>query len=236
MTPTYSLVIPIKNEEGSLAKLIDEIEAVMTQQKDSFEIIVVDDGSTDKSASIVKELAKQKPYLSLISFKQNYGQSAAFLAGFERARGDLVITLDGDGQNDPNDIPKLLSAIEGADLVVGWRVSRKDPFQKRLLSKLATAFRAHFLNDPIHDTGCQLKVYRREKLRQIPTFKGMHRFFPALFLMKGFRVKELPVNHRPRTEGKTKYHFFSRFGTITDLFYVMWVKRKLLTYEINEEK
>ncbi len=228
-----SIIIPVKNEEESIGPLIEEVEAVM--KGSGWELIVVNDGSTDRSGQRVVDLLKEKPFLRLISFTRNFGQSAAFAAGFARARGSIVVTLDGDGQNNPADIPKLLSLIEGADLVVGWRKERRDPWQKRVISKFSNGIRSRLCQDGVHDSGCSLKVYRKSALDTLPRFRGMHRFLPALFLIAGYRIKEVPVSHRMRLKGKTKYHFFNRLvGPISDLFFVLWMRKKWLAYQIDE--
>lgn len=236
MTLDYSIVIPIKNEEDNIKDLIEEIEPVMKQIGRPWELICIDDGSTDKSLAILQSLCAFKPFLRVLTFTRNYGQSSAFSAGFEASKGEFVITLDGDRQNDPQDIPRLISAISDSDLVVGWRVHRRDTWKKRWISKLSNAVRSRVCKDGMHDTGCSLKIYRRSALQKIKMYKGMHRFLPALFLIEGFRIKEIPVKHRERTKGKTKYHFFNRsIGPFLDLFAVWWMRRRALHHTIREE-
>jgi dolichol-phosphate mannosyltransferase len=232
----YSVVIPIKNEEENIKELVQEIEPVMEQLRQTWELICIDDGSTDRSLLILQDLCKQKPHMRILSFSRNFGQSAAFSAGFKAARGEVIITLDGDRQNDPADIPKLTAAIADCDLVVGWRVNRKDGWQKRMISRISNWIRSRLCRDGIHDTGCSLKVYRRDALTSIKMYRGMHRFLPALFKIEGFRVKEIPVNHRERSKGSTKYHFFNRsFGPIVDMFVVNWMRHRSLNPQIREE-
>lgn len=236
MTIRYSVVIPIKNEEENITHLIEEVEPVMMKLGHPWELICVDDGSTDQSLSLLEGLCKNKPYLRVLSFQQNYGQSSAFAAGFEAAKGEFVITLDGDGQNDPQDIPKLTAMIQECDLVVGWRIDRKDPLSKKVISKISNRIRSKLCQDGVHDTGCSLKIYRASALKKIKMYKGMHRFLPALFLIEEFKVKEIPVRHRERTKGKTKYHFFNRsIGPICDMFAVYWMRRRALKHQIREE-
>lgn len=231
---TYSVIIPLKNEESCIADLIEELEPVMNGLKQTWELICIDDGSTDQTRLILKNLTTQKPYLKLICFDRNYGQSSAFEAGFKAACGTLVITLDGDGQNDPADIPKLLSHIEECDLVCGIRTIRRDSWSKRFISRWANCFRNWVCADDIRDTGCSLKVYRRACLGQIKMYHGMHRFLPTLFKYEGYRVKQLPVHHRPRLRGISKYHFFNRsFNTIADLCAVNWMRKRRLHYKIE---
>lgn len=232
----YSVVIPIKNEEENILELVAELEPVMGKLQEPWELICIDDGSTDRSLLILQDLCKEKPYIRVLSFTRNFGQSAAFAAGFEAARGELIITLDGDLQNDPTDIPKLTAAAVDCDLVVGWRINRKDPFRKRIISKISNWIRSRLCRDGVHDTGCSLKVYRKEALRKIKMFQGMHRFLPALFLIEGLLVKEVAVNHRDRSKGQTKYHFFNRsIGPIVDMFAVWWMRRRALKHQIREE-
>ncbi len=231
----YSVVIPIKDEEENIVPLLNELEEVMLPLKQPWEVICVDDGSVDSSLKILKKLKAEKSQLKVLSFTRNFGQSSAFAAGFNAAVGEFVITLDADLQNDPRDIPKLLAAITDVDLVCGWRALRKDTWKKRLISKIANKVRSKLIQDGMHDTGCSLKVYRREALKKIPMYKGMHRFLPALFLIEGFKVKEIPVNHRERIKGKTKYRFFNRFlGPIVDMFVVKWMRERKLRHEIQE--
>jgi len=232
----YSVVIPIHNEEENIRELIAEIEPAMNSLGKPWELICIDDGSTDSSLLILQELCKTRPYLRILAFKRNYGQSSAFAAGFEHARGRFVITLDGDGQNDPSDIPELAKAIVDCDLVVGWRVHRRDPWNKRMISRLSNWVRSRVCQDEMHDTGCSLKIYRKEALRKIKMYKGMHRFLPALFCMEGLRVREIPVKHRERKHGVTKYHFFNRsIGPILDMLMVRWMLRRTLRHEVREE-
>ncbi len=236
MSPIYSVVIPLKNEASNITDLIHELEPVMHSLKQPWELICVDDGSTDETRLILKNLAKQKSYLRMVLFKHNYGQSSAFDAGFKAAQGHFVITLDGDGQNDPKDIPKLVKLIEDCDLVCGIRLKRKDTLTKRVTSKLANFVRNWACEDGVQDTGCSLKVYRKSCLDQIKMFHGMHRFLPALFRMAGFRIQQTPVNHRQRLRGKSNYNFFNRsFNTIADLLAVRWMKKRYLRYQIEHE-
>lgn len=234
MSLKYSVVIPLKNEEENVVDLINELEPVMNGLQGPWELICVDDGSTDRTFSLLKELNKKKSFLKILKFSKNFGQSSAFDAGFKAAKGEFVITLDGDRQNDPADIPKLIHVIEESDLVCGQRVNRRDPWSKKITSRLANFVRSRLCQDQVQDTGCSLKVYRTACLRNIKMYQGMHRFLPALFAIEGFRVKEVPVNHRPRTKGKTKYHFFNRsFNTVVDMLAVRWMRKRQLRYKIE---
>lgn len=232
----YSIVVPIHNEEENLRELVEEVELVMGKMGQPWEMICVEDGSTDRSLSLLQQLSLEKAFLRILVFSRRFGQSAAMAAGFEAARGKVVITLDGDRQNDPQDIPKLTAALADCDLVVGWRKERKDTWKKRITSRFSNSIRSHLCQDHVHDTGCSLKAYRREALQKIKLYKGMHRFLPALFKIEGFTVKEVPVHHRNRVKGKTKYHLGNRFlAPILDMFVVMWMRRRALNYRIREE-
>ena len=231
----YSVVIPIYNEQDNIEPLISELEAVMSAYKDTWELIFVDDGSPDSSGLILKRLCSEKPFLRTLRFKNNAGQTAALQAGFKAAKGEYVITLDGDGQNDPKDIPHLIAIAKlGYDLVAGKRRHRQDSQTKRVISKFANFIRQKILADGISDTGCSLKVYRKSALDKIPLYKGMHRFLPALFLIEGFSVKEVEVEHRPRIAGKSKYTIFNRgLALAFDLLAVWWMKKRKLSYEVE---
>lgn len=236
MTIQYSIVIPLKNEESNIEDLIAEIEPIMIGLKQSWELICIDDGSTDKTLKILQMLSKNKTHLKIIAFNKNYGQSSAFQAGFAAAKGKYIITLDGDRQNDPHDIPKMLSLIDECDLVCGIRSKRKDPWSKKITSKIANKVRRWICDDGVQDTGCSLKIYRRECLAKIKMYHGLHRFLPALFKIEGFKIKEIPVNHRERTKGQSKYTFFNRsFNTLTDLWAVRWMNNRQLRYQIDSD-
>ncbi len=232
MTVKYSIVIPMKDEEGNVQPLINEIEPVMNSMNAQWEMICIDDGSIDGTAEILHSFLSEKPYLKVISFDRNYGQSSAFDAGFQSARGEFIITLDGDRQNDPNDIPKMVETASEYDLVCGIRKKRRDKWLKRAISYWANAVRSRFCGDGVQDTGCSLKVYRKSCLNRIKMYHGMHRFLPALFKIEGFRVGQIPVNHRERDQGKTKYNFFNRsFNTVSDMFAVRWMRKRQLNYK-----
>ena len=225
--PALSVVIPVKDEEENLPSLLAEILDVLGPLKEPFEIIVVDDGSKDGTLDLLERMSKNLPLLRFLSFDRNYGQTAAFLAGFRVAKAPWIVTLDGDGQNDPKDIPKLLSLKNEADLVVGRRKIRKDTLTKRLISRLANAVRGRLCQDGVEDTGCSLKLFRKEALSAIKLFRGMHRFFPALFRMEGYRVVQVDVSHRPRLKGKSHYNLFNRsLNPIFDLFAVYWMRKR----------
>lgn len=235
----YSIVIPIYNEADNIIPLLEEVEWVMHAYPHLWEIIFVDDGSTDAGPQILEKLTKSKPYVRAIHLRKNYGQTSALAAGIRAAHGTWVISLDGDGQNDPRDIPLLIQTAQEApecDLVSGIRRFRKDPWYKRMIGKMANSVRQSVLKDKTQDTGCSLKIYRRSCFDKIPLFNGMHRFMPALFQIEGFRTKEVVVHHRERKRGKSKYHLFNRGSALFfDLLAVAWMRKRRLSYEVERE-
>lgn len=236
MSIIYSVVIPLKNEEENVVELIEELEPVMEGLQQPWELLCIDDGSSDATLAILTELSRVKPYLRTLVFKGNFGQSSAFDAGFRKAQGEFIITMDGDRQNDPRDIPKMIEASKSQDLVCGARVNRQDPWMKKTISFFANYIRSRFCRDGVKDTGCSLKIYRASALKKIKMFQGMHRFLPALFQMEGFRVAEVPVNHRERAKGATKYSIFNRsFNTVADMLAVRWMINRSLHYKIDKE-
>ena len=229
-SPAVSVVVPVFNEEENMSILQSELRAALGGV--DHEIIFVDDGSTDRSA----EKIETAPNVRIIRFEKNTGQSAALYAGIQAARGKTIVTIDSDLQNDPADIPRLLEEISrGADLVCGYRVKRKDTFSKRLTSRIANLVRSRFTKDYVRDTGCTLKAMRRECVSALFPFKGMHRFIPALIKDAGYQLVEIPVNHRPRRFGQTKYGFGSRALRATvDMFGVRWLLSRRLNYKIRD--
>ncbi len=218
-----SVVVPVYNEEGAVENLHQEIFKACREIGKPFEIIFVNDGSTDKTLEIAKNL---KP-LKIISFRKNFGQTAAMDAGIKASCGFYVATLDGDGQNDPSDIIYLIKKLEADDLdiVSGWRKDRKDKFFKKFFSRCAAMVRKFLINDGIHDSGCSLKIYKRECFKHLDLVGEMHRFIPALLKIKGFKVGELPVKHHPRLTGKTKYNFKRGFKGILDMMSIWFWKK-----------
>ena len=229
-----SIVIPVYNEEESIRPLISELQEVLKGIKESSEIIFVDDGSRDRSFTLLRDAA-QDPRIRVIRFQRNAGQTAAFDAGFRAAQGDIVVTMDADLQNDPHDIPRLLKKMEGFDVVCGWRQKRKDPWIKIVSSRIANFVRNRLSQEEIIDTGCSLKAFKRECLKNMKLFNGMHRFLPTLAKMDGFTVTQVKVNHRSRRFGRTKYNIRNRMvRAFVDLLAVRWMKKRHLTYEIKE--
>lgn len=222
-----SIVIPVYNEEESLRALVEELQGQLDAMEPSCEIVLIDDGSTDTTWALMKELAAAHPALRAFRFRRNYGQTAAFSAGFDKARGDVIITLDADLQNDPADIPRLLAKLEeGCDVVSGWRKNRQDRFaDRRLPSLLANALIRRLTRVPIHDLGCSLKAYRREVIEDVHLYGEMHRFLPALAAMAGGRVGEVVVGHRARKFGTSKYGLSRTVTVILDLITVQFLLR-----------
>lgn len=234
--PELSLVIPVYNEEESLEPLTLAVVEAMSALGRPYEVLYVDDGSVDRSYSILKTLAARFPAVRLLKFKRNCGQSAAFDAGFRAARGAVVVTLDADLQNDPRDIPKLLAEIGPYDAVCGWRQGRQDNFVRRVSSRVGNFVRNRLSQESIRDTGCSLKAFKRECLARLKMWKGMHRFLPTLVKLDGYRVTEVPVSHHPRKFGKSKYGIANRaWRGFVDLLAVRWMKNRRLDYEIEEQ-
>jgi dolichol-phosphate mannosyltransferase len=227
--PAVSVIVPLFNEEENISILQAELRAALDGL--DYEIVFVDDGSVDCTV----ERIETAPNVRLIRFEKNTGQSAALYAGLQAARGANAVLMDGDLQNDPADIPRLLAEIaRGADLVCGYRINRQDTLVKRLTSRIANAVRSRFTKDGVRDTGCTLKAIRRECISALVPFKGMHRFIPALIKGAGYRVVEIPVNHRPRRFGQSKYGLGNRALRATiDMFGVRWLLSRRLNYKIR---
>jgi len=230
VTPQVSVVVPLFNEEENMSILQSELRSALAGI--DHEIVFVDDGSIDRTV----EKIERAPNVRIVRIEKNTGQSAALYVGCKAARGATVVMIDGDLQNDPADIPRLLAEISrGADLVCGYRAKRKDTITKRLTSRIANFVRSRFTKDYVRDTGCTLKALRRECAEALVPFKGMHRFIPALVRGAGYQLVEIPVNHRPRRFGQTKYGFGSRALRATmDMFGVRWLLSRRLNYKIRE--
>ncbi|OLB02739.1 MAG: glycosyltransferase [Verrucomicrobia bacterium] len=230
-SPALSVVVPLYNEEANVLILQEELRAALNGL--DYEIIFVDDGSVDRTAERIEAAGN----IRLIRFEKNSGQSAAIYAGLTTARGATLVIIDGDLQNDPADIPKLLAEIaRGADLVCGYRLKRRDTLVKRATSRIANAVRSRYTKDGVRDTGCTLKAIRRECVSTLLPFKGMHRFIPALVKAAGYRLVEVPVNHRPRRFGQSKYGLGNRALRATiDMFGVRWLLSRRLNYKICEK-
>ena len=224
-----SIVIPCYNEQDSLPELFEKIEAVMTEMGCDYEYVFVDDGSTDRTVAVLRELRSRAPRVGVISFRRNYGKSAALNAGFRAVDGDLVVTIDADLQDDPAEIPALLRKIEaGADLVSGWKTNRQDPLSKTLPSRLFNATTSAVTGIKLHDFNCGLKMYRREVTDAITVYGELHRFIPALAAWEGFRVDEVGVRHYKRKYGSSKYGARRFLNGFFDLTTTMFVTRRAL--------
>jgi len=231
-----SIVIPIYNERENLTLLDEKITKSIKPLNKDYEVILVDDGSVDGSADLIRKLKNGNPHLRLIRFGRNHGQTAAFAAGFSKARGNIIVTMDADLQNDPADIPLLLEKINEYDVVCGWRHKRNDPWTKKLSSKIANAVRNALSEECIADTGCSLKAFRRTCFKNIKLYNGMHRFFPTLMKMEGFSVTQVKVGHYPRVHGYSKYNIRNRlFASFKDLLAIRWMKKRQINYDIIEE-
>lgn len=234
--PEISVVIPVYNEEENLPVLAAELHGVLRALGRPYEVIYADDGSTDGSPEVLRRLALEDPAVRVIRQRRNSGQSAALEAGFRFARGEIVVTLDADLQNDPADIPKLLAQMDAYDVVSGVRVNRQDTWVRKISSRIANGVRNRVTHDSVTDVGCTLRACRAEHLRRIPMFTGMHRFLPTLLKMEGARAAEIPVNHRRRLHGQPKYNIRNRlFRALVDLFAVRWMQKRWIDRRISEE-
>ena len=235
-----SVIVPVKNEQENILPLLNEIHAAL-EGKSEYEVIYIDDGSTDRTPATLLEAMREFPRLRVLTHAQSCGQSAAVISGVRVARGEWVATLDGDGQNDPADIPNLLivardpSQPKNLQLIAGWRKKRKDTWLKRLSSRIANHVRASMLGDATPDTGCGLKLIPRAVYLQLPFFNHMHRFLPALVRRNGGATISVAVNHRPRTRGVSNYGLHNRLWVgIVDIFGVMWLQRRMRRPQVSE--
>ncbi len=217
--PAYSVVVPVMNEEENVEILYQRITEVLQPMGEPYEIIFVDDGSTDRTYPILKAIHERDPYLKVVKFRRNFGQSAAMAAGFEQARGRIVVSMDGDLQNDPKDIPNLVRKMrEGYDVVAGWRKNRKDKLLiRKVPSRIANRIIAFLTGVGLHDTGCSLKAYRRELIKNLRLYGELHRFIPVLARIEGARISEMVVSHHARRFGQSKYNLSRTFKVIMDL-------------------
>jgi len=233
-----SVVIPVYNEEDNLPELWTELRSVLEPMLLSFEVVLVDDGSRDRSAELIRGFREADPRVRLVRLKANAGETAATDAGLKAARGRWVVTMDADLQNDPHDIPTLLSHLDRWDAVTGWRVNRGDgdSLIRRMSSRVANRARNWISDETIQDSGCTFRAFRRECLRGLVLYRGFHRFIPTLLKMRGYRVLEVPVKNRPRRFGQSKYGVMNRvFVATADLLVVRWMKNRFLRYEVAED-
>lgn len=232
--PELSVVVPAYNEVANLEPLLSELRAALAATGRTWELIVVDDGSTDGTAAALAAEAGRDPRVVPLVLERNAGQSAALAAGLARVRGAIVVTLDADLQNDPADLPLLLGALEHADVVSGIRTRRNDAWLRRVSSRIANGVRRAVLGDPVTDIGCSFKAYRRDALEGLPMFVGVHRFLPALCVFRGARFAEVALNHRARRHGESKYGVGNRLWRgIADLNGVLWLRSRLVRYRVR---
>jgi len=238
-TPYLSLVIPCYNEEENVPALLTRVEASLQLTQKPFEVVLVDDGSTDSTPALLAKAMQEKPWLRVIRMAKNGGQSAAFEAGFEAARGEIIATIDADLQNDPEEIPRLLPMLDEqkVDMITGWRKDRQDTPFRRWQSRQANKIRNWISNETVNDSASSLKLYRAHAIKGLRLFNGAHRFFPTLVKMRGYKVFETPVKHSVRFAGTAKYGFRNRaFRAFIDLLGVRWMKERYLRYQANEVK
>jgi dolichol-phosphate mannosyltransferase len=237
-TPELSFVIPCHNEEGNLRPLVTAIREATEPLKRSFEIVIVDDYSSDSSWKVLQEIAKEDSRVRGLKFAYNCGQSAAMFAGMRDARGKIIITLDADLQNDPRDIPVLLEGLKNVDCVCGTRVearSKGDNFVRIVSSRIANWVRNKLSGETITDAGCCFRAFKRECVSDLKFFKGMHRFLPTLFKIDGYTVAEIPIRHNPRASGQAHYGVWNRlFASFYDLLAVRWMKKRMFRYKVAE--
>jgi len=233
--PQLSIVIPVFDERENLPPLMEELRAALSAVPQSHEILLVDDGSTDGSGDWIAAEAARDPCVIALRLERNSGQSAALATGFAHAHGEVVVTLDADLQNDPADLPRVLAALDGFDVVSGIRQNRQDSWLRLVSSRIANAARRAWIGDSVTDIGCSFKAYRRWVLDGLPMFNGVHRFLPALCVMRGARMVEIPVAHRPRRAGVSKYGVTNRLGRgFYDLIGVRWLRARLLRAQVRE--
>lgn len=219
-----SVIIPVYNEEGNVAELAARLDKVLSSGVKNYEIIFIDDGSSDRTFERLSEAKKKFRNIKIVKMRRNFGQTYAISTGFSMSTGDIIVVMDGDLQNDPEDIPKLLRELsKGYDVVSGWRKNRKDPAGKRLFSRISNTMARKLTGLKIHDSGCSLKAYRRAAVKNLELHGEMHRFIPALVAMEGFKVSEIPVNHNKRKSGKTKYGWGRLTKGMLDLFYIKFL-------------
>ena len=231
-----SVVIPAYNEEQNVTGLLERIKEVFEPLGQPFEAVFVDDGSTDKTLEALQGQKQSKPWLRIIALDRNYGQTCAIAAGFGASRGAIIATLDGDLQNDPAEIPRLVEMLgDGCDAVAGWRVNRQDPWLRRVATRVANGVLNKLSGESIHDSACSLKVYKRACIEGLTLYEGLHRFMPTLVKMRGFKVVEVPVSHHRRNAGTAKYGVWNRvFRAFVDLMAVRWMKKRSINYHARE--
>ena len=236
--PDLSVVFPIYNEEENIPILLEEIARALGGHPWTYEIVAVDDGSSDRSLAVLHEQQAKYPNLRVLTFAKNSGQTAALDAAWRGARGRLVVSLDADLQNDPADIPAMMRKLEekDVDMVIGVRVNRQDTWARKMQSRIGNGVRNWITRDSITDTGCSLKLVKREAIDRVHLYTGMHRFLPTLVRLEGYKVVEMPVNHRARQFGVSKYGAMNRaFRGLADCLAVRWMGKRILRYDVREE-
>ena len=234
-SPYLSLVVPAYNEQETLDELLRRVAGALPAIGKPFEVIIIDDGSTDSTPVLLKAALERYAWLRVLRMQRNGGQSGAFDAGFRAARGEIIATIDADLQNDPEEIPRLLPLLNGSDMINGWRQNRQDTTMRRVQSRIANRIRNWISKETIEDSASSLKVYKRHCLEGIQLYKGMHRFLPTLVKMRGYTVNEVPVKHSPRYAGTAKYGLRNRaLRAFIDLLAVRWMKERYLRYEVKE--
>lgn len=236
--PDLSVVFPVYNEEENIPILLREIAAAVDGRGWTYEIVAADDGSSDRSLAVLREARAQYPMLRVLALEKNSGQTAALDAAWRAARGRMVVSLDADLQNDPADIPQMVRKLEEtkSDMVIGVRVNRQDTWSRKMQSRIGNGVRNWITGDQITDTGCSLKLVKREAIDRVRLFTGMHRFLPTLVRYAGYKVVEMPVNHRARQFGVSKYGAMNRaFRGLADCFAVRWMGTRMLKYDAHEE-
>lgn len=231
-----TIVVPVFNEAESLPRLHEEITAALAPADLTFEVLYVNDGSTDESPRVLRDLADSDPRIRIVRLRRNSGQTAAFGAGFRAARGRWMATLDADLQNDPADLPRMLAELEDCDIVCGIRTERHDSWVRRVSSRIANSVRNRLTHESVTDVGCSLRVFRSHLARDLPLFTGMHRFLPTLLLLQGGNLREIPVRHRPRIHGQSKYGIHNRLWVgLADLFAVRWMQKRWIDSRVASE-
>ncbi|MGB8703391.1 MAG: glycosyltransferase family 2 protein [Gillisia sp.] len=236
MSSELTIIVPVYNEEGNLKRVEEKLSEYIKVASVPTKVLFVNDGSADASQQMIEQICSENPNFTYISFETNCGLSAAIKAGFDHVETDLTGYIDSDLQTDPMDFNLLLEHIEENELVTGVRVDRKDDFVKNMSSRIANGIRRTFTHDGMDDTGCPLKIIRTEYAKQIPMFKGLHRFLPAMILLQNGKIKQIPVKHFPRIAGTGKYGVWNRmFGPLMDCFAYVWMKKKYINYRVQSK-
>jgi len=231
---TFTILVPVYNEEDNLFRVELELTKYLKVCSLKADVLFINDGSSDNSQKLIEDICQSNPLFSFIEFRENRGLSTAIKAGFDHVKSDLVGYIDSDLQTSPADFNLLLEEIDEFDLVTGVRSNRKDSFVKNISSTIANKIRRAFTHDGMDDTGCPLKIIKTDHAKKIPMFNGLHRFLPAMILLQGGKIKQVPIQHYPRIAGEAKYHLWNRlFGPLVDCFAYLWMKKKYINYNIQ---